>query len=106
MKLVNLKMSPEEKKEQASTSLGETQEYPYGLQICLCDDAISQVFSKLPDVGSTHLMCVSVTVTAISQYESAGKDAEKSMQLQITDMGEMPALSKKDQAESLYGKKS
>lgn len=107
MKLIDMKLNAEEKAEYGPQTPLCDSDYPYGLRITLDDDAISEVFKKMPEVGESRMLCVMVTVCTLSQYEKEGSENEKTMGLQITAVGEMPMQgSKKDPASSLYGKGS
>jgi len=105
--LVSMKLSVEEAK--AETMLGSSSDddlpkYPYGLSICLDDDALEKLgITELPAVGSTMQLVATVEVQSVSQYENQ-KGADNNLNLQITDMA-LSVPTKRDpasMASSLY----
>lgn len=104
--MISMKLTASEAK--SETMLGyaddDLPKYPYGLSICLDDDALAKLgITDLPAVGSVMQLTALVEVCSVSQYENqTGKD--NSLNLQITDMelaagnGEPKAL-----ANRLYG---
>jgi hypothetical protein len=86
--MISMKLTAAEAK--ADTMLGGTDDdlpqYPYGLSICLDDDILAKLgITELPPVGTVMQLTALVEVCSISQYENQD-GADKSMNLQITDM--------------------
>lgn len=100
MKLVSMKTTPQEAKDEAKEAIGaaETQpQYPYGLTICLDDEMLKKLgIAGMPAIGTVMALTASVEVCSASQYATVGKDTESSLSLQITDMaldtGGAPAI--------------
>lgn len=107
MNLIDMKLSPEEAKEESGaccTMLGDTPtgpKYPYGLTFYLCDETLGKLnLGGLPDVGTKFLLTAVVEVTSNSQRQTQeGKDV--SMDLQITSMALSPPPDKTP-AQNLY----
>lgn len=106
----SMKLDAAESKEEASVGGdADRPEYPYGLTVCLDNEALAKLGMKdLPDVGEVFVLEARVVVCSKSQYErQSGSD--NNMSLQITDM----ALAESDDepkdrrsaAEKIYGKK-
>jgi hypothetical protein len=104
MGLVNMKMSKEEAKEQSSPSIADAPRYPYGLEICLDDEAIEKLgIGDGLNVGDEVMITAKAQVTRKSGYQTMIGEAENSIGLQITDMdvsGESTKATK-----TLYDKK-
>jgi hypothetical protein len=86
--MISMKLTATEAK--SETMLGDSDDdqpaYPYGLSICLCDDELAKLgITELPPVGTVMQLTALVEVCSISQYENQD-GADKSMNLQITDM--------------------
>lgn len=86
--MISMKLTAAEAK--SETMLGGTDDdlpkYPYGLTINLCDDELAKLgITELPAVGTVMQLTALVEVCSISQYENQD-GADKSMNLQITDM--------------------
>lgn len=88
MSLVNMKMSPEEAREQYGSSIAsDAPEYPYGLSITLDEEAIAKLgFPALPQVDQTMMITARVKVQRVSSVDTSGGEKEQSLCLQITDM--------------------
>lgn len=73
----------------------EPSKYPYGLCICLDDDALQKLSIATPPVaGSTMLLQAQVMVTSASSDVMNDGEVEGRLTLQITDMElSMPAKS-------------
>ena len=98
-----MKMDAEEKKETTSPEVKQSN-YPYGLCITLNDSSLVALgLKELPAVGTVVNICAATTVTGVSEDAGDGKDTERKVSLQITDMEIEPA--KKDTAAILYGGK-
>lgn len=109
----SMKLTPKEAKAEVSYDTpSKAPEYPYGLTICLDDEAIKKLgIKELPDVGQPMMLEAKVLVCSKSQYENQG-GADTSLSLQITDMELEPieeeAAEEKDDrtaAQKIYGKK-
>lgn len=109
----SMKLTPKEAKAEASyESPDKAPEYPYGLSICLDEEALKKLGMKdLPDVGGRMRLEALVTVCSKSQYENQG-GADSNLSLQITDMELEPveeeAQEERDErtpAQKIYGKK-
>lgn len=104
MSLVNMKLTPEEAKEESgccSPSSDGDPAYPYGLSVNLCDEVLQKLgITTLPTVGTTLMLTARVEVTNTSQYENQdGK--EININLQITDM-ELSAAVEKTREQKMY----
>jgi hypothetical protein len=105
MALTNMKMSPEEAKEEygAAPDVSNAPQYPYGLTLSLCDESMAQLgMTTLPAVGSKVMITAMATVTSTSSDSRQDGDTEKRVGLQITDM-ELGADAGKSAAATLYG---
>jgi hypothetical protein len=89
MKLVNMKLPPKKRSEGLEESAIPKEDYPYGLQLDLNDDSLSKL--KLDPqkvkVGQKMRIVADVEVTRVSMSESTKGDTDKSITLQITDVG-------------------
>ena len=99
MKLVSMKTTPKEAKEEADEAIGA-----YGLTINLDDAALAKLGIKSPPaLGTKMMMTAQVEVCSVTAYKTQKGD-EVNVSLQITDMaldgGGGPAM-----ADRLYGKK-
>lgn len=102
--LINMQQSTEEVKEYVA----DAPKYPWGLCITLNDDSLDKLGVKtLPSVETTVTIVAKATVSRISENQTQGGEADRSMDLQITDMQidglEADLLGRA--AEMLYGKK-
>lgn len=90
-KLVSMKRTPEDKRK----GMGEpcaieatAPDYPWGLCIHLDGDELDKLgIKQLPAVGTEIPVTVKVKVTRVSQSAVEGSDEQRSVDLQITDMG-------------------
>lgn len=102
--LINMEMSKEEAKEETQPSPADAPKYPWGLCITLNDDSLEKLgVDSLPEVETEVTIVAKAQVSRTSAYQSNGGEAERSMELQITDMqlgGIGPSV-----ADVLYGKK-
>lgn len=103
--MVNMKMSPEESAEYSEPSImSDAPAYPYGLRICLDDDALSKLkFAALPAVDQAMMIIARVLVVGVSSDQRSGGDKDDRVELQITDMEVQPDNSGKTSAEKIYG---
>lgn len=104
MALVNMKMSPEEAKEECGMpEPADAPEYPWGLTLSLNDESMTQLgMTTLPAVGSKVRITAMATVTSTSADTTQGGETEKRTGLQITDM-ELASDAGKSAADTLYG---
>lgn len=89
MQLVNMKMSPEEAKEDygiASPSAANLPAFPYGLELSLNDEVLAKLGMTLPAVGAEFTLMAIVKVTSASSNETEGAEPEIRASMQITDM--------------------
>lgn len=103
--MVNMKVSPEEAKEEYSDSaMADAPEYPYGLCISLDDEALKKLgISELPQIGQVMSLAARVEVKSASGYKTMKGDIENRVELQITDMQLGSELAHSDPANKLYG---
>lgn len=104
--MINMQMSAEEAKEYASCepTPDNMPRYPYGLRLCLDDDALAKLNMTMPPaVGTTMTISAQVTVVAASSSQRQGGDAESSSEWQITDMEVSTASKSGNHATALYG---
>jgi hypothetical protein len=105
MNLVSMKLTPAEAKKDSYLSdpdPADAPEYPYGLTIQLCDDDLAKLgITDIPEVGVVMELTAAVVVCNTSQYENQ-EGQDKSITLQITDMG-LSASSGTSIADRLYG---
>ena len=113
MALTDMMLDATEAKEEAGISESDAPKYPYGLQLCLNDEALEKLqLDPLPPIGTVLTLVAQVKVTGVRSYEiqtekTAGEpdeNQESSVDLQITAMELQPA-DKPSAAERLYGKK-
>jgi hypothetical protein len=87
--MISMKLTAAEAKSEATYLGGDDDDlpkYPYGLSICLDDETLAKLsITDLPPVGTVMQLTALVEVCSISQYENQD-GADKSMNLQITDM--------------------
>lgn len=86
-KLVDMKFTKAEIKEEKREYGGDMQPYPWGLAIRLESTELEKLGIKdLPQVGSEmHLICVA-EVTGVNMSSSVGQEDETCVALQITHM--------------------
>jgi len=88
--LTNMKRAKEKTEAYDGPSIGNEDDYPYGLQISLDEDSLKKLGMDVADFtigGKIDVVC-QVEVTHMS--ESAGQDGDYSdVSLQITDMAMM-----------------
>lgn len=87
MAMVNMKASAEEANEQAP-ALGQAAgpAYPWGLRICLDDEALAKLGMQPPAIGAVVTFSARATVTGARLDQDAAGESESSIDLQITDM--------------------
>lgn len=105
MPVKSMKMTKKEAKDR-QTLVAESPEFPYGLQIHLENESIEKLDMKdLPKVGDEMVILGKVKVTSVSAHDSQDGGEQRSVGLQITDMGLTPNDDKKIKSagEKLYG---
>lgn len=101
MKLVSMKQSPKEVKEQSEPVKDEGPRYPYGLCLTLNEEALTKLgIKELPKVGESFTIAAKGTITMARSMETQGHNS-KGVDLQITDLG-VSSGEKKSDSETLY----
>lgn len=103
-KLVSMKLSSKEAKQQMEPSLAakDRPRYPWGLSVSLDTDSLKKLgIEELPAVGESYLLVANVDVSSVSSNASEG-GSQKSLSLQITEMCLEDADEKTDTAKMLY----
>lgn len=105
-KLVSMKIDAKARQEKYSESaMVDRPEYPWGLQLNLDEEAIEKLDIDLPEVGKDMLIMARVSVTSVSQQESASGGKNRGISLQITDLClEKDSGEGGSAADRLYGK--
>ncbi len=89
-KLVDLKLSKREKKEEMEPPREYGPDYPYGLSLSMGEDVLDKLgIKKIPGVGDEFHFIVVAHVTSARQSEYEESGLEKSISLQISDMAVM-----------------
>ena len=86
MKMRSMELSKKEAKESNTpTALGDSNapRYPYGLEIRLDNESLTKLGMSLPKVGSYVKIRAEACVTSVSENESKGGKAHRSVSLQI-----------------------
>ena len=79
-------------------------DYPYGRKICLDETSIQKLgLGELPKVGAQMKVVALCSVVSVSSYQNSEDGPQRSIDLQITDMGLGEAKSAKVSPEVLYG---
>lgn len=106
MKLTNMKLDPKESESEMEMPISEHEKfaYPYGLKVCLDDDALEKLdLATLPKAGDALMLIAKVEVCSVAEYQMMDGSFEKRVELQITDLAlEKPAREKSVEA-TLYG---
>ena len=101
MPLVNMKRKKSESDSELSI---DDNEFPWGLQIHLHEDELKKLgIKELPEVGGEIGLEAKVTVTSASINETKDNGVDRSITLQITDLGLFGE--DKSASDSLYGDK-
>lgn len=103
--MVNMQMSKEEAAEYSGAApiADNAPKYPYGLCLCLNDDAMKKLgLTTLPAVGSKMSLTAVVVVTSVGSSQQQDGDAEVRADLQITDMELSPKTDGASIADRLY----
>ncbi|MBR8460772.1 hypothetical protein KDW07_26895 [Burkholderia dolosa] len=107
MNLVSMKLTAAEAKSEsgiAQPAAADTDQpaYPYGLTICLDDEALAKLgLSPLPDVGTPMTLMARVEVCSKSQYQNQD-GTDTSLSLQITDMALAPETQSPEQGAAKF----
>lgn len=102
MQMKNMKVDNPASDQAQPTMMSDPSDYPYGLCLRVDEDSIDTLgLTDLPEVGTEIMIQAKAVVraTAISDQEG---DQNRSMELQITDLG-LEIGKKKDIQEVLYG---
>ena len=102
MPMVSMKMSAEEAKDYTSCTMdSKGPEYPYGLCISLNEEALAKLgITELPPVGAAFMIHAHAKVESTSAHSDSAGEEERSMSLQITDLG--LEMRSPDAAQSMY----
>jgi hypothetical protein len=101
MKLVDLKRTPKEKKEEAKeytspASPGNVPDYSYGTCLSLDEDLVAKLLGdELPEVGAEFEITARGKVTSVRQSASEKTGDYKGVEIQITQAAFEPADDKK-----------
>lgn len=108
MALKSMQLTPEEAKDEyacAPTSDGDAPKYPYGLTLCLGDEALAKLgVQSLPAVGTRVLVLAEAYVSGISMRERQGGKRTQDVDIQLTALDLQPAPMSADPAQALFGK--
>lgn len=107
--MISMKLTPAEAKQESGVTAApddsDRPAYPYGLTICLDDDALTKLgITSLPDVGTPFVLTARVEVCSASQYQNQN-GTDRNLSLQITDMQldpEKTQRSSEERASSFY----
>lgn len=109
MALKSMQLTAQEAKDEyacAPTHDGEGPRYPYGLTLCLGDEALAKLgVSSLPAVGTKILVVAEAYVSGISMRERQGGKRTQDVDIQITALDIQPAPVSADPAQTLFGNK-
>lgn len=102
--MIDMKISEQEKKDQAEVSVLDTSNYPYGLKINLDSKSMKKLNMPTPQVGQKMMIECEVEVTSVYADNIKGDEKEVSCCLQIVAMeiGEESGKNAPD-ANSIYG---
>jgi hypothetical protein len=106
--MISMKLTPAEAKQEAGIAPMDAEQpaYPYGLTICLDDEALAKLgITSMPDVGTPFTLTARVEVCSTSQYQNQD-GADRNLSLQITDMelGPPPSTqTPEERAAKFYG---
>ena len=101
--MVNMKM--ESGKENESSTLLTSPDYPMGLCIYLDEDQLAKLkMDELPKVGELRKLIAVVSVKSVSVFEDEENGMKRSLSLQITDL-ELSGIKDGDSAASKMYKK-
>jgi len=104
MSMVDMKLSPKERKEAEEPSI-ESPKYPWGLQLSLDEEQISKLkLDKALGVGESVSLRAVATVSSVSSHESveSSKGASEHVSIQITALEVQVEKSDAEKASKLY----
>jgi hypothetical protein len=105
----SMKLSPDEQKEYCQPSLCmDPPDYPYGLKINLDPASVAKLgIAKLPEIGQVLLLTARVEVCARSECKDDDDESsvDRTLSIQITDMGLSAYKESGDPAQALFGAK-
>ena len=100
----SMKLSKKESKEAIGEAVPpEEPSFPYGLNFHLEDEVLKKLgMSELPDVGAEMLITARAKVESVRQSESQEGGEDRSVSLQITNMGVFKESKLTDLEKKLY----
>lgn len=107
MKLTNMASTDDEQAETPEPAEAEYHEpkYPWGLKLTLNEESLAKLgIETLPKAGAEVTIQAKASVCGVSQYERDTGEANRAVDLQITDLGISSGQSKSD-AEIMYPNK-
>jgi hypothetical protein len=91
MKMVSMKRAKKDQDSQPEVAEMESLEYPWGLVLSLETEQLKALgMNTSPEVGTELMAVCKVTVTSCSAEELQGGEKQRTMRLQITDLGLKP----------------
>jgi hypothetical protein len=89
MRLVDMSITQEEAKEQMTLSEkpGDAPKYPYGLRLCLNEEALSKLGIQTMPIGTKVSVMATATVVSMSAYQEVDGDNRRSLDIQIESLG-------------------
>lgn len=106
--MIDMKLTPEAKT-LLSEEVANTQEYPYGLRICLDRPSLTKLgITEMPAVGAKVKVSALASVVSVSHYESENSYGKpnRTVELQIEAMelafAEEGAKGDRNTAQSMY----
>lgn len=103
MSKTDMKVQAENHSLGAPEARQDAPEYPYGLRITLNDETLKKLFmNQMPEVGSELSMEATVKVVSVSEDPENGGKENRSVGLQITELGLTKEDEKSDPAK-FYG---
>lgn len=102
MKMASMEKSQESMKDCAPVSC-ESEKYPYGLRIHLNNECLEKLgIKELPKVGDKFMIQAVAIVSDVHGSQMRDGDVDKSMGLQICEMGCSHKTEKKSASETIY----
>lgn len=102
MKMASMKLPkrPKEKMGDMPVGMNEREEYPYGLRLSLNEDQIKNLDGLFDmDVEAGGMMQAKFKIVDKRSHEMKGGKTERSMEIQITDLGVVPAKKKSEDSD-------
>lgn len=100
--IVDLKLTPEEKKDDEVGCCSSDRDYPWGLELDLGDDEVQKLGVEGLEVGEEVLIAGTARVSSKGSHQVDGGDKDSNMSIQITGLS-IAKGSKKSAANTLYG---